>query len=114
MTTTEPLTRADFPLKAVGQYVYRRTSSSPLIGPVSTELAVELATRLNREEADHQAMSMGVGGRRLSANEPRIGGYPAPGFGGASGGSVTIPEGVRYVSVYATRSGSSNAKSPPE
>lgn len=61
MSTIDPLTMADFPLKAVGQYVYRRTSSSPLIGPMSMELAVDLAARLNRDEANQQALSMGIG-----------------------------------------------------
>jgi hypothetical protein len=47
----EPLKPLDFPVRAVGQYVYRKTESSPFIGPVSVELAADLAFRLNRDEA---------------------------------------------------------------
>lgn len=48
------LTAADFPLVVNGQYVYRRTGSGPLVGPISMELAADLASRLNREEAARQ------------------------------------------------------------
>jgi hypothetical protein len=49
MSILDPLTAADFPLVANGQFVYRRTSSSPFIGPVSMHLAADLAFRLNRD-----------------------------------------------------------------
>jgi hypothetical protein len=49
MSTINPLRPDDFPLLANGQYVYRRTASSPIIGPVSMELAADLAARLNRD-----------------------------------------------------------------
>lgn len=52
MSTTDHLLPEDFPLLAYGQFVYRRTSSSPIIGPVGMELAADLAARLNR---DHSA-----------------------------------------------------------
>ena len=55
MSTTEPLSPLDFPLMAKGQFVYRRTCSSPLLGPMSLELARELAFRLNRDEAAKSA-----------------------------------------------------------
>lgn len=47
----DPLKPLDFPVKAVGQYVYRRTESSPFVGPVSVDLAADIAFRLNRDEA---------------------------------------------------------------
>jgi hypothetical protein len=55
----------DFPLLAKGQFVYRRTGSSPFIGPVSMELAADLAGRLNRDHfgadaRDRQSESLGA------------------------------------------------------
>lgn len=41
----------DFPLVAVGQFVYRQGWSSPIIGPVDMHLAADLALRLNRDHA---------------------------------------------------------------
>lgn len=59
MSIIAPLGPNDFPLLASGQYVYRRTSSSPIIGPVSMTLAADLALRLNR---DHFGSSSFVAG----------------------------------------------------
>lgn len=54
MTILDPLGPTDFPVFAAGNYVYRRTSSSPFVGPVSGQLAEDLAARLNR---DHYAQA---------------------------------------------------------
>lgn len=50
---TDRLTPEDFPLVAHGQFVYRRQSSGPIIGPVDYRLAAELAERLNRDQGIH-------------------------------------------------------------
>lgn len=54
MSTISPLQPADFPIIAIGQYVYRRSASSPFVGPVAAQLAFDIAFRLNR---DHQTQT---------------------------------------------------------
>lgn len=56
MSTISPLQPDDFPVYSLGQYVYRRSWSSPFVGPVSVELAADIAFRLNR---DHQVQAGG-------------------------------------------------------
>lgn len=53
MSIIDPLCPEDFPV--VGQSVYRRTCSSPFIGPVSVQLANDIAMRLNRDYFGHAA-----------------------------------------------------------
>ncbi len=47
---SDPLAPEDFPVVANGQYVYRRTTSGAFVGPISMQLAADIAKRLNRDE----------------------------------------------------------------
>lgn len=50
---TRPLTSLDFPLVAMGNMVYRKTESSPMIVAPDDQIAAELARRLNRDDQCH-------------------------------------------------------------
>jgi hypothetical protein len=50
------LTPADFPLMAIGPYIYRRTQSSPWLTAPDYAAACDVAARLNR---DQQAAYLG-------------------------------------------------------
>jgi hypothetical protein len=45
--TDKPLEQRDYPIRAVGPCIYRRTASSPLAVLASRDLAADMADRLN-------------------------------------------------------------------
>lgn len=45
--TDKPLEQRDYPIRAVGPCIYRRTASSPLAVLASRDLAADMAQRLN-------------------------------------------------------------------
>lgn len=70
MSTIDPLGPNDFPITAIGQYVYRCTASSPFVGPVSMALAADLAWRLNQ---DHYGRTGGTSPVFFAATPTREG-----------------------------------------
>lgn len=44
-----PFVESDFPMRSIGNLVYRRWDSSPICTAIDDEMAQEIANRLNRD-----------------------------------------------------------------
>ena len=60
MNPFAPLTTEDFPLRAMGASVYRRTHSSAMFVAPNEWLAADLAARLNAYEFGKRGVNFGV------------------------------------------------------